>query len=138
MRFKELTHAVGRLAVMTDKSGTELDGFLAKWFEKHFVKRMTLALLRSMHGSDALAAFLTFVENGNEAVAIAIARKLDPHRPDLMRRSRAAMIEHIVELAAGSIEPASKQKAQPKPKKVKSQPAVTGGVAEHSRLSRRL
>jgi len=134
MRFDNVARAAGRLAVMTDKSGAELQAFLTKWFEKHFVKGLSLSLLRSMHGSEAFDAFLTFIENGGEAVTIAVVRKLDPHRPDVMRRSHAEMIEHIVELATLRVEPAGKPKAAAKSKKAKSQALSVGGVAERTRL----
>lgn len=133
MQPKDMVLAAGRLSVVTQKAGTEFETTLGKWFEKHFVKGLTLQLLRSMHGSGAFAAFRAFLEAGKDAPVITILGKLDPNRPEVRARSKAAMIEHVAALAASAIEPAGKPKPPPKPKKVKAKPETDGGVLERTR-----
>jgi hypothetical protein len=87
---------------------------LEPWFErglgltKHFVKGINPETLPAMHSTDALDAFVELLAKCPEADVIAVIRKLDPQRPDLMKVSRPATIEHIGKLASGPIQPTPK------------------------------
>jgi hypothetical protein len=68
---------------------------------------------------------------------IAVLRKVDPHRADILRSSRSNMEAHIRELAAGRMLPAAKPKAPAKSKAQKQASGKSvrnGGVYERSRF----
>jgi hypothetical protein len=68
---------------------------------------------------------------------IAVLRKIDPHRADILTRPRPEMEAHIRELAAGRIEPTPKPKPPGKTKTQKGpseKPVRSGGIYKRSRL----
>jgi len=137
MRLQDLAQTSARLAIANDKSSEELRTLLEKWFTKHFVKGIKLPLLKSMHATGAFQAFFGCLTERDEADVIAVLRKLDPHRAELLTRTRAEIEAHIRELAAGRLQPAPKP-GSPKKTKTDKGPsgksARTGGVYERSRL----
>lgn len=140
MRLQDRAQVCGRLGVTSDKAATELNDLLAKWFNKHFVKGLTLPLLKGMRGTEALTAFELGLGDGSEADVIAIVRKLDPHRTELLTHSRAALMAHVRALAEQQITPAldPKKVKVPKPTPLSKQKAAKkqekkGGVLERAR-----
>jgi hypothetical protein len=135
MRLQDRALASARVAIANEKASEELKVLLEKWFAKHLVKGVKLPMLRNIHDAGAFAAFADCLATHNEADVIAILRKLDPHRAEILARPRSEMEDHIRSLASGRLEPAGKPKP---PKNVKSpkaaKPVRNGGVYERSRL----
>lgn len=134
MRLQDRAQLCARLGVLTNKAGADLDSLLSKWFSKHFVKGLKLPLLKSMKGTEALASFEAGLSGCSEDEVIGVVRKLDPHRPEVLRRPRPELIAHLRALAEGRAEPAPKPKA-PRPAAKKAIPKKTakGGILSQSR-----
>jgi hypothetical protein len=136
MRLQDLALATARLAIANEKASEELSALLEKWFAKHLVKGIRLPMLRAMHDTGAFAAYFDCLATRDEADVIAVLRKVDPHRTDMLSRTRREIEAHIGELAAGRIDPAKKPKPANKPKAPKGAPGKrrNGGVYERSRI----
>jgi hypothetical protein len=137
MRLQDLALASARVAIADEKASEDLSALLDKWFAKHLVKGIKLPALRAMHDAGAFAAFADCLANHDEADVIAVLRKVDPHRADILARPRPEMEAHIRDLAAGRLGPAEKPKAPKRPKAPKAATGKSvrnGGVYERSRL----
>jgi hypothetical protein len=137
MRLQDLALASARVAIASEKASEDLSALLDKWFAKHLVKGIKLPMLRAMHDAGALPAFADCLAAHNEADVIAILRRVDPHRAEILARTRSEMEAHIRELASGRLEPAEKPKPPKKakaPKAASGKSARNGGVYERSRL----
>ena len=137
MRLQDLALASARVAIANEKASEDLSALLEKWFAKHLVKGIKLPMLRAMHDTGAINAFSECLAERDEADVIAVLRKVDPHRADILSSSRREMEAHIRELAAGRIDPAPKPKPPAKsktPKGASGKSARTGGIYERSRL----
>lgn len=140
MRLQDLALASARVAIADEKASEDLSALLEKWFVKHLVKGIKLSMLKAVHHAGAFTAFADCLAAHGEADVIAVLRKVDPHRADILTRSRHEMEAHIRELAAGRIAPAEKPKPPKPPKKPKAPKAASGksarngGVYERSRL----
>ena len=134
MRLQELAQASGRLAIANDKAAEELTALLEKWFAKHFLKGIKLPLLKTMYGTEAFNAFTACLTEHGEAAVITVLRKLDPHRDDILTRTRTEMEAHIRELAAGRIQPTPKPKKGKTDKGPSGRSTRVGGIYERSRL----
>jgi hypothetical protein len=127
--------ACGRLSATSDKARTELTVLLAKWFEKNFVKGISVALAQSISTSGAGAAFETLLSGSSDEVIIGVVRKLDPNRVDILSRPRDELLAHIRSIAAGTVLPADKPKP-PKKTAASKAPARArkpGGVLANAR-----
>jgi len=137
MRLQDLALASARVAIASDKASEDLGTLLEKWFVKHLVRGIKLPMLRALHDAGAFPAFADCLAAHDEADVIAVLRKVDPHRIDLLIRPRPEMEAHIRELAAGRIDPVEKPKPVKKakaPKAASGKPVRNGGVFERSRL----
>lgn len=137
MRLQDLALASARVAIANEKASEDLTAVLEKWFAKHLVKGIKLPMLRAMHDTGAFNAFSECLTQHGEADVIAVLRKVDPHRADILSSSRPQMEAHIRELAAGRVVPAPKPKPPAKsktPKVSSGKSARTGGIYERSRL----
>jgi hypothetical protein len=137
MRLQDLALASARVAMANEKASEDLSALLGKWFAKHLVEGIKLPMLRAMHDAGAFPAFAHCLAAHDEADVIAVLRRVDPHRADMLARSRPEMEVHIRELAAGRLNPAEKPKPVKKPKAPKAasgKPIRNGGVYERSRL----
>ncbi len=137
MRLQDLALASARMAIANEKASEELSALLEKWFAKHLVKGVKLSMLKALHETGAFNAFSECLAEHDEVDLIAVLRKVDPHRADILTRPRSEMEAHIRELASGRVDPAQKPKPPSKPKTPKrssAKSARTGGVYERSRL----
>jgi hypothetical protein len=137
MRLQDLASASARVAVANEKAAEDLSALLEKWFAKHLVKGIKLPLLSAMHDTGTINAFFQCLAEHGEADVIAVLRKVDPNRAEILSSSRSEMEAHIRELAAGRIQPAAKPKAPPKGRTQKGSSkkvARNGGIYERSRL----
>ena len=138
MRLQDLALASARVAVANEKASEDLGALLEKWFAKHLVKGIKLPMLRAMHDTGTIGTFSEYLAEHDESDVIAVLRKVDPHRADILRSSRSDMEAHIRELAAGRIQPAARPKAPAKSKTQKKEAsgksARNGGIYERSRL----
>ena len=133
MRLQDRAQLCAQLGVLTNKAGSDLDSLLSKWFSKHFVKGLKLPLLKSVKGTEALASFEAGLSGCSEHEVIGVVRKLDPHRPEVLRRPRPELIAHLRALAEGRVEPAPKPKAPRPVKKPVSKKSAKGGILSQSR-----
>ncbi len=134
MQIKDKALACARLSANSDKAGTELTTVLDKWFEKHFVKGVSLKALQSLDATDALATFESVIALRSEADLIAVMRKVDPQNVTVLSKSRADMMLHIRALASGAASPTAKPKPPKKPAPAKAaKPRKAGGFLANAR-----
>jgi len=134
MRLTDKAQICARLGVLSEKAEADLDALLSKWFVKHYVKGMKLPLLKSMNGTEALKAFEEGLATCSEANVIAAVRKLDPHRTEILSRSRSELVAHLHALAKGTVEPTPKPRPARRPRASNSaRTRRGGGVLSQSR-----
>ena len=123
-----------RLAVASGKAGSELGMLLDKWFEKHFVKGITLPLAKGMHATGTMSGFEEAMQGYGDQTVVAVVRKLDPHCISILSRPRQEMLAHILALASGAQEPAGRPKVAKAPKApTVAKPRKPGGVLANAR-----
>ncbi|MDX2259547.1 MAG: hypothetical protein NW205_11600 [Hyphomicrobiaceae bacterium] len=132
--FRKKAETCSRLAAGHEKASAELGVLLKKWFEKHFVKGLTLPQAKGMHSIGVFSAFDEALQEYEDQTVIAVVRKLDPHCIEVLSRPRDEMLAHIRALASGAREAAGKPKPPKKAKaQSKSKPRKPGGILANAR-----
>lgn len=133
MKLHDKAAQCARLGAVSGKAAADLDEMLQKWFVKHFVKGLTLPVLKSLNGTEGLTAFENILSAVPDHELLAVVRKLDAHRPELLALTRNEILVHIRAMAQGQISPAEKPKKQTKKKATSSKNATKGGILAQSR-----
>jgi hypothetical protein len=108
MNLSQTAQAAARLAVVNEKAQAALNKGLTNWFSTQFVKSIKMPALQGIHQSGAYTAFAEFLSDASDAERIAILKKIDLYRPEMLMRSKAEVMAHIEALAAGHLAPAPK------------------------------
>ena len=116
MKVQDNVQLCGRLALANEKAAAELDIFLDKWVQKHFVKGSSIQALSVLRSSGALPSLQSWLQSrSSDADVLAIIRKVDPNNRDILTTSAGRMIEHVDALARGTA-PVPKPKPAKQPK----------------------
>jgi hypothetical protein len=128
MQTNDRARMCAEISKVAEGSASELDTFFGKWFEKNFVKQATLARLRRLQELGRLKAYVSLLGERNDVDVIAALKKADPHvGADVLGPSKLNQIDHLVALAEGRTQPASKPQKRVTPKPVVARPK-TGSV----------
>jgi hypothetical protein len=105
MKLSHAAPAAARLSVISEKSQTALTKALSGWFKAQFVAGIKLGTLRAIHQTGAYAAFAELLADAPDAERIAILKKVDPLRKDMLSAKTVEQLGHIEALATGKLEP---------------------------------
>ncbi|HKJ62981.1 MAG TPA: hypothetical protein VKA94_13490 [Hyphomicrobiales bacterium] len=95
-----------------------------KWFATEFVRGMKLTLLKQIHNAGAFEVFAEMLSKRSDVDRIAILNKVDKHNPRAQMLSKKQSLEHLKNLANGTISPLPKPRTTQSNRK-RSSPKTT-------------
>ncbi len=118
---------------MNEKAQAALSKALTGWFSAQFIKGIKLPLLRSIHQAGAYPAFSELLAEATDADRITVLSKVDPHRPEMLMRSKSEVLAHLEQLASDKLQPAVKQSTKKPPAKKEGKGKKQVGIISTSK-----